>query len=211
MSIISLLSIITMSFYLFELEVFIRFAVTSAVLTVFCDLMVGVLIKYQQRLAEMAIRDPLTNAYNRRFMDEILDTLYHESRRQYSRHSMIFFDIDYFKEINDTFGHHQGDSVLVELVGVIEQRKRKIDHLFRMGGEEFALVLKNTSLSNAHAIAESFRQYIEATRFSHQKAVTISAGVAELQVEEKIEDWLKRIDRALYQAKEQGRNRICLA
>jgi diguanylate cyclase (GGDEF)-like protein len=123
--------------------------------------------------------------------------------------TLVAIDIDHFKQVNDTLGHDAGDRVLQNLAEILLQRKRRLDYVFRTGGEEFVILLRNTSLPQAVTFAEDLRRHIEATELLEQHVITISAGMAEYDTAEDIDEWLKRADIQLYQAKQNGRNRVC--
>jgi len=166
-----------------------------------------------QRQVEAALEyrashDPLTGVYNRRKMTELLDGEIRRAQRYGSAFSVILFDIDHFKAINDHHGHDIGDAVLQELTAVITRRLRDVDSLARWGGEEFLLLLPETDLAGARRGAEDVRALIAATDFTGVARVTISLGVAALEVGEAMEGLLKRVDDSVYAAKTGGRNRV---
>lgn len=164
---------------------------------------------YHQQILERANVDGLTGAYNKRYYEETM-------RRMYATNgpsmSLLLFDIDYFKKINDTWGHAVGDLVLKEVVLVARGQLRIADLLCRVGGEEFAVILEGARLEEARGIAERIRTAVER---SHENArsqripVTLSIGVAErTSAEPDPEALYKRADGRLYQAKHAGRNRV---
>ena len=125
--------------------------------------------------------------------------------------SLVVIDIDHFKRINDELGHDAGDRVLKALVLLIKNRSRRLDRLFRMGGEEFVLLLPDTPGTAAMIQAENLRNRIADAGLLKNRAVTVSMGVAECGHELTQESWLKAADTELYQAKEVGRNRVVRA
>ena len=125
--------------------------------------------------------------------------------------SLIIFDIDHFKKINDTYGHKVGDEVLKALSKLIKKNIRKIDFAARWGGEEFVILAPETNVEGAKKLAEKLRQAVETYKFPTVGKVTISLGVAQLEPDEKPEDFIVRADMALYKAKEGGRNRVEIA
>lgn len=162
---------------------------------------------------ELAVTDSLTGLYNRRYLESHLNHLVDVSANHGKALSVIAFDIDFFKIINDTFGHDVGDRVLQELATRIKQLTRNIDISCRIGGEEFVLAMPNTDIAAAERIAERLRRSIATKPFEEVSGkninVTISAGVATLSgAEDTVERLLKRADMALYQAKREGRNRV---
>lgn len=121
---------------------------------------------------------------------------------------MIFLDIDYFKKINDEFGHDVGDNVLVQLSHLISQNIRQSDTFARWGGEEFVILLSQTQLNVAYDFANKLREIIKHYVFTHVKQLTVSMGVVEFNENQTLEAFIKKADTALYLAKENGRNRV---
>jgi two-component system, cell cycle response regulator len=165
---------------------------------------------------EMAVTDALTGLYNRRYLESHLTHLVDHSINRGKPLSILTIDVDYFKAINDTYGHDAGDRVLQELAGRIRTSIRSVDIACRTGGEEFVVVLPGTEMVVAEKIGERMRKSVAGKRFNTGieggLVVTISLGIASLNgVEEKVEDILKRGDKALYQAKREGRNRVIVA
>ena len=159
-------------------------------------------------LEEQAITDPLTGAFNRRHMQDTLATAVERRRRHGERASLLLFDVDRFKHINDALGHPEGDRVLKTLVALIGQRMRKVDVLFRSGGEEFVLLLTGARFSDALHVAEDIRRVVQDAGLGPGRRVSISVGVVELAHEQSAADWIAEADAALYRAKHAGRNRI---
>jgi diguanylate cyclase (GGDEF)-like protein len=159
-----------------------------------------------------SITDPLTGLYNRRYMlleSEMLIAI--TTRYNYSL-SLLIMDIDFFKSINDTWGHTVGDDVLKALAVALKQQSRESDLVVRYGGEEFISILPQATMDEAEEVAEKLRKTVEALIIPELggKHITISLGVSTLEPEEKdIEALIARADQALYQAKESGRNRVC--
>jgi polar amino acid transport system substrate-binding protein len=146
--------------------------------------------------------DALTRIYNRGTIEKILHKKIKETDG-----SIIFFDIDHFKQVNDTYGHEKGDTVLVRLAEIISKNIRKSDFFGRWGGEEFVIVLPNAPFEAAYKIAEKLRKIIEKSDLEGLK-VTISAGVTEFKKGENENDVINRVDEALYEAKNNGRNQV---
>jgi diguanylate cyclase (GGDEF)-like protein len=159
-------------------------------------------------LEEQAITDPLTGAFNRRHMDSRLAAAIDRRTRTGERASLILFDVDRFKDINDAVGHVEGDRVLKGLVTLVAQRQRKLDALFRVGGEEFALLLAGARFSDALHVAEDLRAQVAQSGLAGARQVSISAGVSELRPGQCARDWVEEVDAALYHAKRAGRNRV---
>lgn len=153
-------------------------------------------------LKEEAITDPLTGVLNRRGFNKMAATYEHCPFR-----CMIAIDIDHFKRVNDTFGHEAGDEVLVSFAGLLKEQCRSHDVISRFGGEEFIILLPDTSLKEAFLIAERIRKVVEITTLPFAGRITMSAGVCGGTDNENL---LKYADEALYRAKRTGRNRSCI-
>lgn len=167
-----------------------------------------VLQRRVRALEEQTLTDPLTGAFNRRHMQDLLATAVERRRRFGERASLLLFDIDRFKRINDLLGHGEGDRVLKTLVALIGQRLRKVDVLFRCGGEEFVLLLTGARFPDALSVAEDIRRVVHDAGLVPGRPVSISIGVVELAHEQSAADWLAEADAALYRAKRTGRNRV---
>ena len=160
-----------------------------------------------------ALRDALTGLPNRNAYNERLETELARWTRYHSPLSLIVWDIDHFKNINDNYGHKAGDKVLLLIAKQLSEHSRATDFLSRFGGEEFTMLLPNTDSQSALALANHLRQTIEKTGFNASGAsvaITISCGVTEFIQDDTDETAFERADQALYQAKEQGRNRCCV-
>lgn len=156
---------------------------------------------------ELANTDTLTNVDSRR---SIIDKLNKELLKAHPEHklSIIMFDIDKFKHINDTYGHNVGDQVLIDVCSLIKQNIRKTDFIGRLGGEEFLIVLPKTDLESAKKIAESLRKTIEIFNFETIGNLTVSSGVTETNQVITDKEILQKVDTLLYNSKESGRNRV---
>ncbi|MBS0286031.1 MAG: GGDEF domain-containing protein [Proteobacteria bacterium] len=155
----------------------------------------------------------LTQVGNRAAYNKAIATEIDFSKRHNTPFSLILIDIDKFKNINDKYGHHAGDQLLIWLSNLISQLNRNTDNLFRYGGEEFALILRHTPLDGAHCVAKRLCEQIEHAAFEYQKqslSVTISAGVATFLADDTAEKIFLRADSALYKAKRSGRNNVCI-
>lgn len=164
-----------------------------------------------QTLEERVKKDPLTGAYNRAGIEDSLTTAVHNWKYKQLPLSLLLLDVDHFKDVNDKHGHAVGDDVLRELSALVSDNIRAGDHFARWGGEEFILLCDNTKLPHAKELAEKLRKLISVNSFSHQLEVTVSIGVAQIKRNETLEALFNRADRALYRAKESGRNRVCIA
>jgi diguanylate cyclase (GGDEF)-like protein/PAS domain S-box-containing protein len=168
--------------------------------------------RLEHALREQAIRDPLTGLYNRREMQQRLEQELARARRNGEPLVVAMLDIDHFKVINDSYGHQAGDAVLQELARRFSQHVRKTDIVARYGGEEFLLILPQTGLAEARVLVERLRRTIAGRPFVTPAGaipVTISIGLAEYPTQATVRDGLiAAADRALYAAKQQGRNRV---
>ncbi len=169
------------------------------------------LATYEQKLVEMNTKDMLTGIYNRRFLDSRLKEECDRHHRYARALSLMMIDIDFFKKVNDTYGHQCGDHILKAVAEKASSIIRKTDVLARYGGEEFCCLLPETDAVAAEAVAENLRMQIEEMVSSfegNQVAVTISLGISEINGDDTPESLLKRADEALYEAKHTGRNRF---
>ena len=160
-----------------------------------------------EELALLATRDSLTGAGNRRLFDEKIRECVALRDRSDAPTSLILLDIDHFKGINDEFGHGAGDEVLIGLVEVLRRRLRKGDGVYRVGGEEFAIIAHRCDVEVAYGLAEELRRLVEASELLPSKPVTISIGVADCSAKDTDRTWFERADAALYKAKHGGRNK----
>jgi two-component system cell cycle response regulator len=167
-----------------------------------------------QRCIELALTDPLTGLYDRAYLDRHLDELIKRVHQDGIAAALLMFDIDHFKRVNDTHGHDAGDDVLRELAARTLNSVRSVDLVARQGGEEFVVVMPETDLAIAAAVAERLRAAVAREPFTvkaggQKLSVTISIGVtAAVTGGDDREKILKRADIALYTAKNQGRNRV---
>jgi diguanylate cyclase (GGDEF)-like protein len=160
----------------------------------------------------MATRDKLTGAVTRQVFDSLFEQAVSRSRRHQQKTTMALIDIDHFKQVNDSYGHQQGDKVLTAVAQIIKLHIREADVLCRWGGEEFLLLLNECDLEHAVERLESVRRAVAAWRFHMDNTsltVTVSAGLAEHEAGESLTELVDRADKALYQAKDKGRN--CLS
>jgi len=161
----------------------------------------------QERLKYLADTDALTKTFNRQYFDHELSYRIEQNRKTGKAFGLIMFDIDHFKQINDTYGHDIGDSVLVSFVELIRSQIRESDTLARWGGEEFMLLVEGVGAERLYAIAEKIRLCIENHRFERVGQVTVSLGISTFAKNDVYETLVKRVDDALYQSKNDGRNR----
>ena len=169
-------------------------------------------LKSQERaLKKLASEDYLTSTGNRRSLDSSLEKLHKALKNHDKTATIILLDLDHFKRVNDTYGHIKGDEVLVRLSELLRSFFVNQDSIFRYGGEEFLVVSKDASKNKSFELAEEFRKIVKNNIIISKKEQTISLGVAEYVKEESIEEWIHRVDIALYQAKKQGRDRTISA
>jgi diguanylate cyclase (GGDEF)-like protein len=160
------------------------------------------------KLEKLAATDALTGAWNRLHFEQRLTEEIERAHRYGQPLSLLLLDIDHFKAINDRHGHQTGDRVLVEICRRLGHQMRETDLLARWGGEEFVAVLPHTPAAAAMALAERIRRLIPSEPLPPVGAVTVSAGVAQLQSDDDLDSLFQRVDRALYRAKERGRDRV---
>jgi diguanylate cyclase (GGDEF)-like protein len=170
---------------------------------------------FQQQMIDAALRDGLTRTYNKKFFQDRLETEFAYARRHKTMLSLVMFDVDYFKRVNDNYGHLAGDAVLVHLARITQATIRTEDVLARYGGEEFAVICRGIALLNAGVLGERLRARVEQENFDYQGTrlpVTISVGVAALPEANVTtpSELVRDADAALYEAKRSGRNRVCL-
>jgi len=168
---------------------------------------------YQDAL-QLAQKDPLTGVCNRAALDENLQRELSHARRQNSSYALLMLDIDHFKAVNDKYGHIIGDCALKAVANMIGSCKRDGDRLFRYGGEEFVVLMRDTNLEGAHLLAERIRASIETTPCTCSGAdleIRVSIGVSVLQADDSPVSLFARADQALYSAKRNGRNQVCVA
>jgi diguanylate cyclase (GGDEF)-like protein len=170
---------------------------------------------FQRQMYESALRDGLTKVFNKKYFTDYLEKEFAYAARHNSPLALIFLDIDFFKRINDTYGHPGGDYVLSELSNMMANLVRTEDVLARFGGEEFTVLCRGTDLAGAKIVAERLRRAVEGRTFTFGGSnvpVTISLGIASIP-DTGINDhsaFLAAADKALYEAKRTGRNRVCL-
>lgn len=171
----------------------------------------GSLIKrkmMEEEIERLATTDKLTQAYNRAKFDEIMEREMERHRRYNRPLSLLMFDIDHFKEVNDTYGHAIGDYVLKTMSELVRKKMRKTDYFVRWGGEEFMIIASETDLKTGRNTAERIRKIIESYKFDEAGKVTVSFGVTQFGKGDTADTFVKRADDALYKAKANGRNRV---
>ena len=167
--------------------------------------------KLVKDLEEEAIYDPLTKCFNKKEIEILIEKFLKESLRYNKPLSILMLDIDFFKKVNDTYGHLAGDFVLKEVADIIKSTIRNSDACGRFGGEEFIIVLPNTKLNGAMKLAERIRENIQNHKFIFQNQeipITISIGITSASKNDSLFSLIERADEALYEAKSKGRNRV---
>ncbi len=167
--------------------------------------------KQEAILLKFASEDYLTSTGNRRALDESIQKLHAQLKNHDLTASLVLLDIDNFKNINDQFGHIVGDQVLVNLSTLLKDHCHQNTEIFRYGGEEFLVLCKHFTLKDTYKMAEQYRRLVKNKIQVKNNSISISIGVAEYIKEESIKDWIHRVDLALYQAKNQGKDRTIKA
>jgi diguanylate cyclase (GGDEF)-like protein len=168
-------------------------------------------VHYHEEIYRLMTVDGLTQVYNRRYFNEALEREFNRSKRYQRALSLIVFDIDHFKRVNDTHGHLAGDGLLRQIATAVKPRLRREDIFARTGGEEFGILLPEIGLDGARTTAEKVRGIVETTPLRYERETihcTISLGVASLGEEATPEELYRSADDRLYQAKQGGRNRV---
>lgn len=165
--------------------------------------------RLKKALEMQANIDPLTGIANRLKLDDTFQTEIERARRYQTPLCILLGDVDHFKEVNDHFGHQVGDRVLITIAELIQSSLRSSDHAGRWGGEEFLIICPQTELSQATKLAERIRQQVENHPFETDQPLSISFGVASFTDNDSVSSLTTKADRALYQAKAGGRNRVC--
>jgi diguanylate cyclase (GGDEF)-like protein len=172
------------------------------------------MVRWGETARKRAITDELTGVYNRRFLDDALKENFRRSKSEKKPFTLIMVDLDYFREINESYGHEVGDQVILEVVEVFRKSFRKRDIIARYGGDEFSVILPNTSIERAVEIAEKVRRDVEkldllSGREGPVQSITTSQGVANFPASAKsLEGLREAADQALYKAKDAGRNQV---
>ncbi len=170
----------------------------------------AILDKRSKTLEEKSKIDPLTGAFNRLGLDGVMYDGLHKWNRDKVPLTLIIFDVDHFKSVNDTYGHKTGDDVLVNLSKAVKANLRKSDKFARWGGEEFIIVCSDCTIEQGRELAEKIREVIAGQDFGNNLRVTVSFGIAQIKEGDGLEELFDRADKALLEAKATGRNRVCL-
>jgi diguanylate cyclase (GGDEF)-like protein len=171
-------------------------------------------IRMMEKLQKLAVTDGLTKLYNSRSFYSQLETEVDRFNRYKHPLSLLLLDLDHFKDYNDTYGHLEGDKILVHFSQIIKSCLRANDTAYRYGGEEFTVILPETGGEEAGTVAQRIRAALEAERFSpvngKKVKITISIGVTEYQPREELSTFIQRADRAMYRSKQKGRNMVSM-
>ncbi len=159
-------------------------------------------------LYETAIHDEKTGLYNNKFFETVLDMEIEKAKRGKEKLSMMIIDIDFFKKINDTYGHVKADEILKRLANILKTQVRKSDVVARFGGEEFIILLPETSLEKAKRFSSRLRNAIKSDKILKKYNLTVSGGITEYKIRDMKSKFKERADKALYQAKKKGRDRF---
>ncbi len=185
----------------------LSFLLSALVASLFAYIFAARTERQRLELLRLATRDPLTGAANRRAMEEELQVAVEAHRRGAGAFGLMLLDLDHFKRINDRYGHEAGDQVLVGLAELVRESTRKVDRLFRFGGEEFVLLLPGADAAALGPMTAALLSSIRSGLQGDYGSVTASLGAAALQAGEDWQSWLARADAAMYRAKEGGRDR----
>jgi diguanylate cyclase (GGDEF)-like protein len=161
-----------------------------------------------EKLKSMAVKDGMTGLFNHTFMEQLIGDAINRSKRSNIPLALLMIDVDFFKQINDTFGHNAGNEALISITQVLNGNKRSTDYLGRWGGDEFILLLTDTNISGAANLAEKLRGLVDNHLFPYCKHVTISLGASVYLDGDGLASFIERADAAMYRAKRGGRNRI---
>jgi diguanylate cyclase (GGDEF)-like protein len=167
----------------------------------------------EKRFRELSIIDELTQLYNSRHFYFQLKIELDRSNRYQQPLTLLILDLDNFKEFNDAYGHVEGDQVLRRLGQVLKRSIRNTDFAFRYGGEEFTILMPMTTSANGSVMAERIRTEFKKEKFSPETGkdvhMTVSIGLAQFKLQEDMKDFVRRVDQLMYQAKKNGKDRIC--
>jgi len=157
------------------------------------------------------ITDSMTKLHNRSYFNQVVKSQINLSKRYNFSFSLVLLDIDHFKMVNDDFGHPVGDKVLIKFSELLRENVRDVDYVFRLGGEEFAIIAPQCTSAQSRNLAEKFRDLVSNADFSIGRPLTISIGVSQFNDHDTSDELFIRTDKALYQAKESGRNTVIIA
>ena len=197
-------------------SIIIVVCILSIIVVIFINLFYYAKIqKYIQKVEHLNIIDPMTQLYNRRFLENFIDKFVSQAQREGELFTILMIDIDFFKKVNDTYGHDVGDKVIIEVAHILQTCIRRSDLAIRYGGEEFMVLLHGSNASSSLIVTQKIKNSFEAIEFKANKNQTfhktLSIGVSEFPKDTKdIWECIKLADKALYQAKNSGRNRVVI-
>jgi len=184
----------------------------SILVSLFIFIIISIVYKIVRKSLEVdIITDSMTKLYNRSYFLQILEKQIQLNKRYGTPFSLLLYDIDHFKTINDSFGHQRGDEVLIRFALILKNNARNVDYVFRLGGEEFATIASHCNCNQAEDIAKKYRKITSDYDFDIDRKMTISTGIAEFDNNEASDELIFRADKALYKAKASGRDAIVLA
>lgn len=208
-NIVFLCIIFPQAWMVLEQAFMIRFVVTILGVSTFSAMFMRVITVQQEMLATQAVTDPLTGLFNRTILNDTFEQVIQQNKRTGIPMTLAVLDLDHFKAINDDLGHNSGDRVLRGVGEFLHKRiYRRTDKVFRIGGEEFLVLLYDTRMEHGRQIAEELCDGIASLSLLPDHPVTVSIGVATLKPSDDWESWMKRCDENLYQAKSGGRNMV---
>ena len=192
----------------FDVDIVTRIYVTIILVSFSAAVFIKLINQQQDILRETATTDFLTGVLNRTLLQRHLEEAIDQYQRTDLPMTLVVLDLDNFKNVNDNFGHVKGDEVLKDVAKLLQLRCRKVDKIFRLGGEEFLVLLYNTALHNAINICEELRISISNLNTISDHSVTVSLGATTIKDKESYLSWIKRTDDKLYLAKKNGRNKL---
>ena len=198
--------VIPLAFYVLDLPSATRFSAVVASVSAFAYIAVREINRLHRSLREQVVTDELTGLFNRSLLMASIEQAIARQQRTGVPSSLLAFDIDEFKSINDSAGHLAGDTVLREMGEILRRHSRKTDQVFRVGGEEFLLLAHNANAKQAAGFADNIRREVQSKDLVPGRQVTISVGVSEWLQDMTPEQWVERADEKLYRAKASGRN-----
>ncbi len=207
-NIIFMALILPVAFMTLEQPVAIRFYTVLIGTSLFAYLSMREITKQHYLLKNLVTTDSLTGLHNRSLLNSSLELAIHQSTRSSIKMSLLMIDIDYFKKINDELGHDTGDSTLISVAKYLKKSIRASDMIFRIGGEEFLVLLHNSDETQSKVIAEKLREGVEQLPLLPDRTVTISIGIATLTPDMDRTEWMKISDNNMYRAKSAGRNQV---
>ena len=198
-------------YILLEVIDFATFIITVVITNIIAFVFASGLRKQEISLKKLASEDYLTSTGNRRFLNTQLSNIHKKLKNHDKTATIILLDLDHFKKVNDTYGHIKGDEVLVRLSELLLCFYKNKEYVFRYGGEEFLVICPDKPIDKVMVMADEFRNIVKKNIIIEGVEQSISLGVAEYVKEESIDDWIHRVDMALYQAKNEGRDRVVKA